>query len=317
MAQMAVLHPCAGPFQRLALQAGFHRIVSCLKREDRKLWTLLGMFILSFNHLIAKGPDTVSSAIKFEKSQLCYGSVALVSVLQSRWRRRWHLCRLATRKAKRGFQVDPPKVRNVEVLEAEVEAEVIEDRRVVLPEDTDAVDPEVLSDDMSELEEAAEGGDVGAMFRFGKALLQGWDGQEANKAKGSQWLLRSAEQGHRPAQSAVGEMFYTGLGLPQNKEEAYKWLKRAAAPPVPEAQFNLGVMLQTGDGVPMDKKKAYKYYLAAARAGVARAMNNIGYMLRFGDGIEENKEEALEWYLQAAKTGDMDAQYHLGATQQE
>lgn len=105
-----------------------------------------------------------------------------------------------------------------------MEAEVV-DRRVVTP--VDDMDPEVLSEDMNDLRSAAEGGDVKAMFKFGKALLQGWEEQEANKAQGAQWLLRAAEHGHRPAQSAVGEMFYTGLGLPQDKEQAYKWLKQA------------------------------------------------------------------------------------------
>ena len=45
------------------------------------------------------------------------------------------------------------------------------DRRVVTP--VDEMDPEVLSEDMNDLRSAAEGGDVQAMFKFGKALLQG------------------------------------------------------------------------------------------------------------------------------------------------
>jgi hypothetical protein len=53
---------------------------------------------------------------------------------------------------------------------AEVEAEVV-DRRVVTP--VDEMEPEVLSEDMNDLRSAAEGGDVQAMFKFGKALLQG------------------------------------------------------------------------------------------------------------------------------------------------
>ena len=53
---------------------------------------------------------------------------------------------------------------------AEVEAEVV-DRRVVTP--VDEMEPEVLSEDMNDLRSAAEGGDVKAMFKFGKALLQG------------------------------------------------------------------------------------------------------------------------------------------------
>ena len=136
------------------------------------------------------------------------------------WRR---VSRAATKKS-RGFAAETPKTPEVEVLEAEVEGEMV-DRRVVTP---DELDPEVLSVDMNELRLAAEGGDVEAMHKFGKALLQGWDGQEANKAQGSQWLLRAAEQGHRLSQSAVGEMFYTGLGLPQDKEQAYKWLQQVA-----------------------------------------------------------------------------------------
>ena len=154
------------------------------------------------------------------------GSVVLLSVMQARWHR-WQVSRSATKKAKRGFAVEKPKQAEVEVLEAEVEAEFVVDRRIVSPVDEDATNPEVLSEDMNELRLAAEGGDVAAMFKFGKALLQGWDGQEANKAQGAQWLLRAAEQGHRNAQSAVGEMFFTGFGLPQDKEQAYKWLKQA------------------------------------------------------------------------------------------
>eukprot|EP00438_Fugacium_kawagutii_P007152 Skav231627 [mRNA] locus=scaffold1135:82559:86552:+ [translate_table: standard] len=245
------------------------------------------------------------SAASFRERSHLAGSILLVSLMSraSRASRCWRLAREA-KKAKRGFAPEKPKA--VEVLEAEVEAEVV-DRRVVTP--VDDMDPEVLSEDMNDLRSAAEGGDVKAMFKFGKALLQGWEEQEANKAQGAQWLLRAAEHGHRPAQSAVGEMFYTGLGLPQDKEQAYKWLKQATG--------DIGVagkltLCSAGDGAPVNKKKAFQYYLAAARSGVSRAMNNLGYMLRFGDGVEEKKEEALEWYLKAAKAGDMDAQYHLG-----
>ena len=139
---------------------------------------------------------------------------------------------------KKGFQPDEPK--EVEVLDTVV----LEGQRQRASASTaggDAVVPEVLTGDMKDLQQAAEAGDRDAQFRYGKALLKGWDGQEADRASGAEWLLRAADGGQRAAQNALGEMYYTGLGRPQNKMEAFKWLKRAAEPPVPEAQFNLGV----------------------------------------------------------------------------
>ena len=206
---------------------------------------------------------------------------------------------------KKGFQPEEPK--EVEVLDT-----VVVEGKNASGSSGDAVMPEVFTEDMRDLRQAAEDGDRDAQFRYGKALLKGWEGQEANQASAAEWLLRAAEGGQRAAQSALGEMYYTGLGRPQNKAEAFMWLKRAAEPAVPEAQFNMGVMLQTGDGVEVNKKEAFKYYLAAAQAGMTRAMNNLAYMYRVGDGIDVSKELALEWYMKAAKSGDMDGQYHVG-----
>ena len=200
--------------------------------------------------------------------------------------------RTALQAKKKGFQPAEPK--EVEVLDAAV---VVEGKAAgsTSASSADAVLPEVLTDDMKDLLQAAEAGDRDAQFRYGKALLKGWEGQDIDQASAAEWLIRAAEGGHRPAQSALGEMYYTGLGRPQNKTEALKWLKRAAEPPVAEAQFNLGVMLQTGDGVEVNKKEAFKYYLAAAQAGMTRAMNNLAYMYRVGDGIDVSKDLALEW----------------------
>ena len=240
----------------------------------------------------------------------CRASLAAAVLFPAWWlRRRCRTKATTARQAKkRGFGATQPK--EVEVLDAAV---VVEGKPAAPSSaSTDAEMPEVLTEDMKDLRQAAEAGDRDAQFRFGKALLKGWEGQEANEASASEWLIRAAEGGHRPAQSALGEMYYTGLGRPQNKVEAFKWLKQAAEPPVPEAQFNLGVMLQSGDGVAVDKKEALKYYLGAAQAGLTRAMNNLAYMYRAGDGVDEDKELALEWYMKAAKMGDMDGQYHVG-----
>lgn len=108
------------------------------------------------------------------------------------------LCAL---RAKRGFQVEPAKEPEVVPVEEVREAKVL---------DPEAVEPEVVDDDVDALRLQAESGDVKAMFRYGKALLKGWEGQEANKAEGAALVLRSAEQGYRQAQSAVGEMLFTG-----------------------------------------------------------------------------------------------------------
>jgi hypothetical protein len=60
-------------------------------------------------------------------------------------------------------------------------------------------------------------------------------------------LLRPlAEQGNSVAQAILGNMYYSGTGVPQNSAEAVKWHRRSAEQGFAEAQMSLGAMYNLG-----------------------------------------------------------------------
>jgi len=83
-------------------------------------------------------------------------------------------------------------------------------------------------------------------------------------------LLRPlADGGNAVAQSNLGFMYATGMGLPQDRAEAAKWYRRAAEQGRANAQYNLRRMYATGQGVPKDEAEMVKWWRAAAEQGHA------------------------------------------------
>jgi TPR repeat protein len=84
-------------------------------------------------------------------------------------------------------------------------------------------------------------------------------------------LLRPlADQGDAAAQSNLGFMYATGMGVPQDRAEAAKWYQRAAEQGRANAQFNLGRMYAVGQGVPKSEADALKWFRAAAEQATRR-----------------------------------------------
>jgi TPR repeat protein len=69
------------------------------------------------------------------------------------------------------------------------------------------------------------------------------------------------------AQSALGERYAIGEGVPQDKAEAAKWLQKAAEQGYAEAQLSLGKLYASGEGVPRDQEEANKWLQKAAEQG--------------------------------------------------
>jgi uncharacterized protein len=80
-------------------------------------------------------------------------------------------------------------------------------------------------------------------------------------------LLRPlAEQGNAEAQTAVGDMYVGGHGVPQDYVEAVKWFRRAAEQGFADAQDSLARMYVQGQGVPKDYVQGHMWFnLAASR----------------------------------------------------
>ncbi len=95
-------------------------------------------------------------------------------------------------------------------------------------------------------------------------------------AKALKLLRPLADQGNAAAQSNLGFMHATGMGLPQDRAEAAKWYRRAAEQGRANAQYNLGRMYAIGQGVPKDQAEMVKWWRAAAEQGDTPAQFNIG-----------------------------------------
>jgi hypothetical protein len=111
---------------------------------------------------------------------------------------------------------------------------------------------------------------------------------------------------------AVGRYYYEGPGAP-DYAEAYKWTRVAAAKGVAAAQTRLGLLLMTGLGVPdQDSKGAFSEFLKAAKQGNVEAMYLVGVAYVTGYGVEGSHDEALKWARLGAQKGHAGAQYLLG-----
>ena len=69
-----------------------------------------------------------------------------------------------------------------------------------------------------------------------------------------------AEQGHAPAQSGLGAMYFQGTGVSKDYKTAVKWFRLAAEQGHLLAQANLGWIHYKGIGVSQNHKIALKYH---------------------------------------------------------
>jgi len=80
-----------------------------------------------------------------------------------------------------------------------------------------------------------------------------------------------AEAGDADAQTALGTLYYLGLGVPRDMARAYRWFGQAARGGHAGGQFHLGVMYRFGHGIPQDIFQAYLWLYAASNQGHERA----------------------------------------------
>jgi len=105
---------------------------------------------------------------------------------------------------------------------------------------------------------------VSATADFGDGL-EAYDGGRYGDAL-SEWRAL-AEEGHVDAQTAIADMYLTGLGTPPDPERAVEWYKKAAAQGDAVAQLNLGDLYARGIGVERNLVEAWKWLTLAARQG--------------------------------------------------
>jgi uncharacterized protein len=111
------------------------------------------------------------------------------------------------------------------------------------------------------------------------------------------WLRKAADQGKADAQSALGNMYFVGKGVPKDYAQAAKWGRRAADQGDAAGQSLLEVMYLGGFGVPQDYVSAHMWSnLAAAgeNKGAAETRNLAAARMTPAQ-IAEAQRLAREW----------------------
>lgn len=160
---------------------------------------------------------------------------------------------------------------------------------------------------------AAEAGNAEAQFHISLYYREGL-GVKKNYIETEKWLLKSAENGYRTAQSLLGTSYRYGdeyWKINKDYQKAFIWNMKAAEQGDKSAQFTLGELYKNGYGVNRDYKEAVKWYKSAADQGYALAQICLGDCYAEGIGVDINIEEAIAWYQKAAEQGDATYQNHL------
>ncbi|KAL0250994.1 hypothetical protein GEMRC1_000208 [Eukaryota sp. GEM-RC1] len=165
--------------------------------------------------------------------------------------------------------------------------------------------------DFEGYQEAAERGDVKAMFNLGYSYAIG-KGIHQDHAEAVYWFQKAADLGNSDAMFNLGLCYYNGQGIESDQSKAVYWYQKAASLGMFGAMFNLGLCYYNGKGIEKDQSKAVYWYQKAADLGDSGAMTNLGVCYENGQGIRKDQLKAVYWYQKAADLGHSGAMANLG-----
>lgn len=117
----------------------------------------------------------------------------------------------------------------------------------------------------------------------------------------------------------LGQMLYSGTGIPKDTGAAIPYLERAAKLGNTNAQYLLGKIYLSVDNLLNPVEKSYTdlekgiFWLSkAADAGNDSAQYQLGKLYLQGKGIPKDVDAAVHWFTASAEQGRQYAQYMLG-----
>jgi hypothetical protein len=158
--------------------------------------------------------------------------------------------------------------------------------------------------------EAAKNGQAGAQFRYAESLAGG-DGVEKSMVAAVTWYRQAAEQGESAAMFRLGEIYAGGEGVKKNYAEAAGWLKKAAGQGNVAAKYRLGILYCIGMGVKQDYAKAVDLWREASQKNDSMATFFLAYMYETGSGVKRDPNQAGKLYGTAARQGNVFARQAL------
>ncbi len=133
------------------------------------------------------------------------------------------------------------------------------------------------------------------LFRLG---LHYYEQQTPDYKKAFEYFNRALETGNADAETYLGVMYASGLGVPESHSRALKYFNSAALSGSHVAENELGRIYLNGIGTKQDYDLAMKYFSSAAEADYPPAIANL--------------ETAASWYQKAIILGNNNAFSALG-----
>jgi TPR repeat protein len=155
--------------------------------------------------------------------------------------------------------------------------------------------------DLRKLTSEARSGAPEAQYQL--ALIYGSDPMKRDMwVAAPDWMLKAAEQGYVPAETAMGKMYLANQvsGPVPDYADADRWLRLAATEGDAEAQFWLGVGYARGYLGGVDYQEYHKWIRKSALQELPDAQHELGQMYEEGNGVPRSNERAAYWFRRAA-----------------
>lgn len=120
-----------------------------------------------------------------------------------------------------------------------------------------------------------------------------------------------AVKGHPKAQTVLGMLYQTGLGVEKDIKVAIYWLEKAAGHGLREAESYLGHLYAEGRYVEKDLDKAEHWLLKAAQHGERNAQLRLGLLYMDETWAKKDVRHAEIWLREAALQGSEEAKKEL------
>jgi uncharacterized protein len=137
------------------------------------------------------------------------------------------------------------------------------------------------------------------------------DNHPRNFSKAVRHLKKSADLGLGAAQSTLGMLYFTGIGVKKNSQMAIRWCSKGARLHSPLGMFYLGLAYSVGDGIEFNEDIANRWLRAAADRNQPMAQLTLGMKYATGEGLGRNLEAAVGWLERASSNGSSDAKLQL------
>lgn len=164
---------------------------------------------------------------------------------------------------------------------------------------------------LPKLKNAAEHGDRQAQAALGEIYFTG-DGVPTDYLQAKKWYQKAAEQGDGHSQLRLAYLYAEKHFDPLKPDyaQAEKWFLKAAEQDIEDARFRLG-NFYINYRHPPDYADGIPWLKKAAEEGNRTAMFDLGRLQVAGDGMQKDVQAGVSWIRKSAEAGTLQAQQTL------